>query len=95
MKNMNRVLLVMAVTFGLVACGPKESVQTVDWYKAHDVERKVMVKSCLNNPGELQSTANCINATDAHNTLTWAAKGGISGIKAPTFGKKPAKPVKE
>jgi predicted small lipoprotein YifL len=95
MKNANRVLLVMAVVMGLTACGPKETVQTVDWYKAHDVERKAMVDQCNANPGELDSTPNCVNATNAANALVWSAKGGISGVKAPTFGKKPTKPTKE
>lgn len=91
MKNANRVLLVMAIVVGLSACGPKEPVQTVDWYKAHEAERKAMVDRCKANAGELDGTPNCVNANDAANALLWSSKGGISGVKAPTFGKKPTK----
>ncbi|SFL29708.1 hypothetical protein SAMN05192579_1275 [Rhodanobacter glycinis] len=73
----------------LAACSPKEATQSADWYKAHDAERTAMVQRCAANPGELAKTPNCINATTAANAKTWAARGGIHGVKAPTFGAKP------
>lgn len=45
-------------------------VQTVDWYKAHDDERKVALEKCSNNPGELQEAPNCINALQAERALS-------------------------
>ncbi|MDP2027871.1 EexN family lipoprotein [Sulfuriferula sp.] len=50
----------------LIGCDAKKeevTVQTVDWYLTHDVERKAMQKECQNNPGELAQTPNCINAS--------------------------------
>ena len=41
------------------------AVQTVDWYLAHDAERKATQKECQNNPGELGQTPNCVNASIA------------------------------
>lgn len=93
MKTTTQVLLAMAVVAALSACGPKETVQTVDWYKAHPAERDAMLNRCQANPGELADTPNCVNATDARNAQVWASSGGIVAPKAPTFGKKPT--VKE
>ena len=50
----------------LIGCEAKKEevkVQTVDWYLAHDAERKETQKECQNNPGELAQTPNCINAS--------------------------------
>ncbi|GGO83785.1 hypothetical protein GCM10011348_28370 [Marinobacterium nitratireducens] len=45
-------------------------VQTVDWYKAHDDDRTMVLGKCANNPGELQETPNCKNALEAEKHLT-------------------------
>lgn len=54
-------------------------VQTVDWYKANKTERKAVLATCRNNPGELAKTPNCVNASRADSAVTWGATGG--GIK--------------
>jgi len=64
MKKLSIVLVVAAV---LAGCGENTPVQTVDWYKAHDTERKAMIAKCKANPGELAASPNCINAQQAHN----------------------------
>ena len=46
-----------------------EPVNTVEWYKAHDTERKAMLTKCLNNPGQLAETPNCVNAKEAASRL--------------------------
>ena len=54
----------------LIGCEAKKEeakVQTVDWYLAHDAERKATQKECQNNPGELGQTPNCVNASIAGN----------------------------
>lgn len=68
------IAIVVLISFELTGCfddtpdtGP---VQTVDWYKAHDNERKVTLETCGNNPGELQETPNCINALQAERALS-------------------------
>lgn len=62
--------IVIVAMIGLSACSKGESVQTVDWYKTHDAERKAMVDRCHAAPGELALTPNCVNA------------GQASGVKA-------------
>ncbi len=42
-----------------------EPVNTVEWYKTHEAEREAMLKKCLNNPGQLAETPNCVNAKEA------------------------------
>ena len=46
-----------------------EPVNTVEWYKAHEAEREAMLKKCLNNPGQLAETPNCVNAKEAASRL--------------------------
>lgn len=87
MSVATQALLALAAAMTLAACAAKEPDHTVDWYKAHAAERTAMVARCSANPGELADTPNCINATDATNAKIWASRAGISGVKAPTFGK--------
>jgi hypothetical protein len=53
----------ISMIFALSACS--EPVQTAEWYKEHQAERKAMMEKCANNPGELRGTPNCINAQQA------------------------------
>ncbi|KHK65304.1 EexN family lipoprotein [Pseudomonas frederiksbergensis] len=66
---MKKLSFVLAVTVILAGCGESTPVQTVDWYKNHDAERKGMIVKCEENPGELAATPNCINAKTAANHL--------------------------
>ena len=50
----------------LLGCTPAEEVKTADWYLANIPEMKKMVTKCKNNPGELATTPNCINAMAAN-----------------------------
>lgn len=80
------ILLVVAGTLSILAGCKKdevpEVVQTVDWYKAHKVERAEVLTKCKANPGELAATPNCVNASRADSSTTWSAKGGgISPVK--------------
>ncbi|MGE0645345.1 MAG: EexN family lipoprotein [Nitrospira sp.] len=58
-------------TIALTGCTKEalEPVNTVEWYKAHDVEREAMLTKCLNNPGQLAETPNCVNAKEAASRL--------------------------
>ena len=73
MKNLNTILFVMAMV--LAGCNEEETVQTVDWYKAHETERTAMIAKCKANPGELDASPNCINAVTAANHLTVEKRG--------------------
>jgi hypothetical protein len=74
MKNRTTLLVLAAAFLILVGCTEKEAVQTVDWYKVNKIERDVMVGKCANNPGELMSTPNCINAIRAREITSLGAK---------------------
>lgn len=50
--------------------GPLDSVQDVEWFKAHDDKRQVVLEACANNPGELSGTPNCENAVEAESQLS-------------------------
>ena len=75
MKKLSIVLIVAAV---LAGCGENTPVQTVDWYKAHDTERKAMIAKCKANPGELAASPNCINANRAETVVDGAKRGGLN-----------------
>lgn len=72
MKKLSIVLVVAAV---LTGCGENTPVQTVDWYKAHDTERKAMIAKCKANHGELAASPNCSNAQQAQNEKDLSRRG--------------------
>ncbi len=59
--------LVLSGAMGLSGCTQEalDPVHTVEWYKSHEAERTAMVTKCHNNPGQLASTPNCVNAQQA------------------------------
>ena len=72
---MKKLSLVLVVAAALAGCGENTPVQTVDWYKAHDTERKAMIAKCKANPGELSASPNCINAQQAQNEKDLSRRG--------------------
>ncbi|WP_183004342.1 EexN family lipoprotein [Achromobacter sp. UMC71] len=72
---MKNTIFPFLVVLTLAACSDNTPVQTVDWYKAHDPERKAMIAKCEANPGELAASANCINAKTAENHLAVDKRG--------------------
>lgn len=74
MKKLSIILVVAAV---LAGCGENTPVQTVDWYKAHDAERKEMLAKCKNNLGEHAASPNCLNAQQADNEKANARRGWL------------------
>ncbi len=70
-RNIAVVVLISVAMTGCFDDTPATGqIQTVDWYKAHDDERKVILKTCGNNPGEFQDAPNCINALQAERALS-------------------------
>lgn len=63
--------LVLSAAIGLAGCTKEalDPVQTVEWYKTHETERMTVIQKCLNNPGQLEGTPNCINARGAADAL--------------------------
>lgn len=72
-----RFILLFAAILILSACEENTPVQTVEWYKTHDSERDDMLAKCESNPGELEGSANCINAKQARNQKAGARRGWI------------------
>ena len=62
-----RTSLSLCLLAGALLAGPAmaESTYTVDWYRHHSAERSTKLQECRNNPGELGSTPNCMNAEKA------------------------------
>ena len=65
----------------LLGCTPAEEVKTADWYLANIPEMKKMVTKCKNNPGELATTPNCINAMAASEKKS--SQDFVKGMTAP------------
>jgi hypothetical protein len=51
----------------VTACGNSKEIakHDVEWYLAHEKELAETLKECMNNPGELIDTPDCINAEQA------------------------------
>lgn len=75
---MRGFFLTLLIAVGLAGCGENTPVQTVDWYKQHDSERKAMVAKCKASPGELAASPNCVNAQHADNEKANARRGWLT-----------------
>lgn len=74
MKKLTLLALFVIIT----GCGENTPVQTVDWYKEHDGERKDMIAKCKADPGQLAGSANCVNAQQADDQKASARRGWIT-----------------
>lgn len=74
---MKKVLAFFVVAAALAGCGEKETVQSVDWYKENATERKTMIAECNSNPGERDSSPNCVNAQQAEDQSGNARRGWV------------------
>ena len=63
MKLTMCMLIVLVST--AIASPAWAEANTVDWYVAHEDERKAMEAKCANDPGDLQNDPDCINAKEA------------------------------
>ena len=62
-----------------------EEVRPVDWYESNATERAAKLEECKSNPGKLDATPNCVNASRAENNVKAAAKWGTEkeGVRTP------------
>lgn len=72
---MKKAVLSLLIVALLAGCGENTPVQTVDWYKTHDMARKNMIAKCKTSPGELAASPNCINAQKAQNEKDLSRRG--------------------
>jgi hypothetical protein len=77
---MKPITITICAIFILIFAGCGEKVQTVEWYKEHHDERKAQVEKCINNPGKLEKTPNCINAKAAYKQMLEAYILGHSSV---------------
>lgn len=73
-KRASLIVVMLAVT-ALAGC---KNTHSVDWYKAHATERLAKLKQCEADPGELQHTPNCVNATKAEAELSLGPRDDTS-----------------
>lgn len=72
MRIMTSILLI-GIAASLAGCNDPDKGQqskTVGWFLDHRDELALALKGCSDNPGELQTTPNCINANEARNQIT-------------------------
>ncbi|MDR2261186.1 MAG: EexN family lipoprotein [Azoarcus sp.] len=68
-KQVSTPALAALFALGLALAACEREVQTVEWYKAHDVERMEVIIECKENPDKLARTENCINAKKAQREI--------------------------
>jgi hypothetical protein len=61
MKLLPCTLVMLAIAAPALA----DAEHTVDWYVAHEDERKTLEAKCANDPGDLANDPDCINAKQA------------------------------
>jgi hypothetical protein len=73
---MKRLVVLMVAAASVLAGCEREPVRDVDYWSAHDQERKAKVEECANNPGEMDASANCVNAKKAESAKRLHGKRG-------------------
>ncbi|WP_198266676.1 EexN family lipoprotein [sulfur-oxidizing endosymbiont of Gigantopelta aegis] len=66
---MKKIILILAISTSLAGCfeeEKKEETRTVDWFLKHEDVLFKTLDQCQNDPGELEKTPNCKNATRAY-----------------------------
>jgi PBP1b-binding outer membrane lipoprotein LpoB len=69
MKIYSLVACIALVLSGCNESSSSDPTQTVEWYKENTDARQAMMQKCANNPGELRTTPNCINAKQAEQAV--------------------------
>lgn len=69
-------VLLVSMLAGCDTRNQGEEVRSVDWYESHDTERAAKLTECMANPGTLDGTPNCVNASRAENSAKAGAKWG-------------------
>ena len=72
MNKRNNLGIIVVVSALSMLAGCKDKIQTVDWYKIHEKERKEMLakcnerlKECKTNPVKILTDPHCLNAQEA------------------------------
>lgn len=69
MNNSIKTILFFIAALAITSCDKNDEnnspVRDVEYYFTHADAREAMIAKCNNNPGELEDTPDCINATEA------------------------------
>ena len=79
------ILPVLVMVFMLAGCTSEET-KTVEWYLKPENKPALDAKiaECKNNPGELKSTPNCVNAFKAAERIFTG--GSFEKVREPEYG---------
>ena len=75
--------VVTAISAAGCAPVPDRSTRTVDYYTGHAQERQTMLEECKNNPGELASSPNYLNAMAAARPAGQGSLRTLSPLELP------------
>lgn len=74
-----KTLILTVIAAFLAGCNDTaEPVQTVEWFKEHQAEREATRKRCQDNPGQLSTTPNCMNADRAQAAVDAEKRGTLN-----------------
>lgn len=68
--------LLVSMLAGCETRNKGEEVRSIDWYESHNTERAEKLAECMANPGTLDGTPNCVNASRAENNVKAGTKWG-------------------
>lgn len=72
-------LILAIVAASIAGCNDTaEPVRTVEWFKEHKEKREATRKRCQDNPGQLSTTPNCMNADRAQAAVDAEKRGTLN-----------------
>ena len=71
MKTIVSMLLINILMATVVHSEVRDATKSVSWYQEHKAERLSVVAKCNDNPGELATAPNCVNALRANGAMSW------------------------
>lgn len=73
---MNKPMAAFVALVAIALTGCEKELQSVEWYKAHDIERMEIIRECKAYADKLSKTQNCVNAKQANREILNAGKPG-------------------
>lgn len=87
-RDLKQLGLCLVLASNAVSAASAQEVRGVEWYRQHPAERSAVTRRCVDNPGQLERTPDCINAERASLAAKADAMAGIGAGAGGTTGRR-------